>query len=140
VSVPYFTGLSLNYIGFLIISSVQLGATVDYAILFAGRYLENRAKLPKKAAVIRTIQDSAGSILTSAGIMTTAGLVLGLISTNSVISQLGILIARGASLSALLVLVLLPALLGAMEPLIKKTSRKLTLFSPSEIVSKEAPV
>jgi predicted RND superfamily exporter protein len=140
VSVPYFTGLSLNYIGFLIISSVQLGATVDYAILFAGRYLENRVKLPKKAAVLRTIQDSAGSILTSAGIMTTAGLVLGLISTNSVISQLGILIARGASLSALLVLVLLPALLGAMEPLIKKTTRKLTLFSPSEITAEEATV
>lgn len=127
LAVPYFTGQSLNYIGYLIISSVQLGATVDYAILFTNRYLENRRQISRKEAAARTIQDTAGSILTSGGILTSAGMVLGLVSTNGVISQLGILIARGAALSALLVLVLLPALLTTLEGLIRKTTAKLEL-------------
>ena len=126
LAVPYFTGQTLNYIGYLIISSVQLGATVDYAILFTNRYLENRAEMPKKQCAARTIQDTAGSILTS------AGLVLGLISTNGVISQLGILIARGAVLSAILVLVFLPSMLANMEPVIKRTTRKLHFYTLAE--------
>lgn len=127
LAVPYFTGQSLNYIGFLIISSVQLGATVDYAILFTNRYIENRATLYKQEAAFKTISDTAGSIFTSGGILTSAGLVLGLVSTNQVISQLGILIARGAVLSMLLVMVLLPALLTRLEWLVRKTTRKLPL-------------
>ena len=101
---------------------------MDYAILFANRYLENRSQLTKKEAATKTIQDTAGSILTSGGILTIAGLVLGLMSSNSVISQLGILIGRGASLSVLLVLVFLPALLVWLEPLIKRTSHKLDFY------------
>lgn len=132
LAVPYFTGQTLNYIGYLIISSVQLGATVDYAILFTNRYLENRAEMPKKQCAARTIQDTAGSILTSGGILTSAGLVLGLISTNGVISQLGILIARGAVLSAILVLVFLPSMLANMEPVIKRTTRKLHFYTLAE--------
>lgn len=128
IAVPYFTGSSMNYIGYLIISSVQLGATVDYAILFTNRYLENRAQMPRKLCPAKTIQDTAGSILTSGGILTVAGLILGLISTNGVISQLGILVARGAVLSAILVLVFLPALLTAFEPLILRTTRKLHFY------------
>ena len=135
VAIPYFVDTTFNYIGYLIISSVQLGATVDYAILLNNRYLENRRILPKKQAVTKTIQDTAGSILTSGGILTVAGLVLGLISTNTVISQLGILIARGAVLSAILVLVFLPALLTWLEPGIKATSRKLNFY---DFTKKEA--
>ena len=128
IAVPYFTGSSMNYIGYLIISSVQLGATVDYAILFTNRYLENRSQMPRKLCPAKTIQDTAGSILTSGGILTVAGLILGLISTNGVISQLGILVARGAILSSLLVLVFLPTLLTTFEPLILRTTRKLHFY------------
>ena len=124
ISVPYFTGQDLNYIGYLIISSVQLGATVDYAILFTNRYLENRAALSRREAVQKTTCDTA------AGILTSAGLVLGFVSTNSVISQLGILVARGAVLSTLLVMGFLPALLVACEGLIRRTSRKMVFFDP----------
>jgi predicted RND superfamily exporter protein len=125
VSVPYYTGQSINYIGYLIISSIQLGATVDYAILFANRFIENRENLNKKQAIRQTISDTAGSILTSGGILTMAGLVLGLISSNTLISQLGILIARGAVLSMALVLVFLPALLTCLEGIIIKTTKGL---------------
>ena len=122
MAVPYFMGDSINYIGYLVISSVQLGATVDYAILFANRYIENREKLRPQKAGLQTITDTAGSILTSGGILTMAGLVLGLISTNMLISQLGILLARGAALSTVLVLVLLPALLVWLDALLQKTT------------------
>ena len=137
MAVPYFTDQTLNYIGYLIISSVQLGATVDYAILFANRYFENRTSMVKSEAAFRTIQGTAGSILTSAGIMTSAGLVLGFVSTNGVISQLGILIARGAVLSAILVLVFLPTLLTTLEGLIRKTTKKQEFYPENQKTGKE---
>lgn len=122
VAVPYFSGQHINYIGYLIISSVQLGATVDYAILFTNRYIENRAELHKKEAIPQTIRDTAGSILTSGGILTMAGLVLGLVSSNTLISRLGILIARGAALSMTMVLVFLPAQLIWCEGIVIKST------------------
>lgn len=129
MAVPYFTGENLNYIGYLVISSVQLGATVDYAILFANRYLAVRKRMPRKYAARRTISDTAGSILTSGSILTMAGLVLGIVTTNTLISQLGILLARGAALSTVLVLVFLPALLTIFDSVIQKTTRKCKFYS-----------
>lgn len=123
IAVPYFTGQTLNYIGYLIITSIQLGATVDYAILFTNRYLDNRKLFHKKTAIPRTISETAGSIFTSGAILTTAGLVLGIVSSNVVISQLGVLIARGAILSVVLVLVFLPALLSIFDKFIGKTTK-----------------
>lgn len=69
LSFPYFASERLNYISYLIISSIQLGATVDYAILYTDRYIENRKTLGKKAAVIQTTKDTTLSILTSGGIL-----------------------------------------------------------------------
>jgi predicted RND superfamily exporter protein len=128
VSIPYFTGQTLNYIGFLIISSIQLGATVDYAILFASRYLENRGSLDKKEAALKTVSDTVVSIFTSGGILATGGLLLSAVSTNGMIAELGILIARGAALSALLVLFFLPALLTLLDGLIQKTTLGLRFY------------
>ena len=124
MAVPYFTDQTLNYIGYLIISSVQLGATVDYAILFANRYFENRTSMVKSEAAFRTIQGRRAASSPRRGLRLPAGLVpWGFVSTNRVISQLGILIARGAVLSAILVLVFLPTLLTTMEGLIRKTTK-----------------
>lgn len=130
MAVPYFTGQNLNYIGYLVISSVQLGATVDYAILFANRYIVVRGRMPRKQAARRTITDTAGSIFTSGIILTMAGLVLGLVSTNTLISQLGMLLARGAALSTILVLVFLPALLALLDPVIQKTTWHCNFYTP----------
>jgi predicted RND superfamily exporter protein len=120
LSITYLMGTSLNYIGFLIVSTVQLGATVDYAILFARKYLDRRITLDKKKAIIDTIEETAPSILSSALIITIAGLGLGLISTNSVISQLGILVGRGASISAIMVLLFVPTAFMVCDKLINK--------------------
>jgi predicted RND superfamily exporter protein len=133
LAIPYFKGESVYYIAYLIINSVQLGATVDYAILFASRYLENRKSNEKNKAVIKTIKDTIISILTSASILTFSGVLLGTFSSNGVISQLGFLVGRGATISTILVLFFLPCLFVLMDKIIIKTTLKLKF----EIISQK---
>ena len=123
LSFPYFQSTTLHYIGYLIISSVQLGATIDYAILFTSRYLEERQLKNRHESARATIQICVLSLFTSAIILTIVGNVLGLISTNLVLRQLGTLIGRGAVISFLLVLIVLPALLIIFDKLIEKTTK-----------------
>lgn len=125
---PYFAGDKMAYLGFMIISSVQLGSTVDYAILFANRYIENRKQLLKKDAAIQTVSDTAGSILTSASILMMAGFIMGAISTNGVTGQLGILIGRGTLLSSLMVLLFLPSILIFLDKIISKTTLNIDFY------------
>jgi predicted RND superfamily exporter protein len=122
LSIPYLAGDTLNYLGYQIVSSVQLGATVDYGILFMTHYMRNRGGLLKKEAVSKTITDTAATILTPAGILTLAGMILGLISSNGIISQLGIVLGRGALFSAAMVLLVLPGLLCLFDKVIQKTT------------------
>lgn len=122
MSVPYFTGSTLSFVGYLIISSVQLGATIDYAILLADRYLEHRETLPKREAAIEAVSSAGGSIFTSFLILASAGLSLGFISQTAAISELGILIGRGAFISGIMVLTLLPELLVMFDGIIMKTT------------------
>ncbi len=121
-SFPYFAGENMTFLGYIIISAVQLGSTVDYAILFATRYREYRESLPKTAAVMQTVKATTGSILTSASILAVAGLIMGKVSTTGVIGELGILIGRGTLLSVFMVLFLLPALLMLCDAIIQKTT------------------
>ena len=130
LSVPYFLGNSMAYIGFMIISSVQLGATVDYAILFTNRYIENRGRMDKKSAIVQTVADTTASILTSAGILTVAGIILGMVSSNGMVGEFGILIGRGAALSAAMVLLFLPAMLYFFDWVLPKTTLGLKFFKP----------
>ncbi len=118
LSVPYFADTTIFYIAYLIISSVQLGATVDYAILMTDRYKENRVMLEKKEAVVQTISDVTVSILTSGIVLTVVGFLLGYISTNMLLAQLGIFIGRGAIFSLVIVLLVLPGLLLMFDKLV----------------------
>lgn len=134
LSCPYFMDQTIFYIAYLIISSIQLGATVDYAILMTDRYKENRQNLAgaapqadkragaalKKEAVRQTIADVTVSILTSGSVLTVVGLLLGYISTNQLLAQLGIFVGRGAIFSLLIVLLILPGLLYLFDGLIIK--------------------
>ena len=92
LAIPYFLNTSLNYIGFLIVSSVQLGATVDYGILFTHHYLDNRKLMPKKEAAKNALEETTASILTPASILFFGGLVLYLVSTNSIVKELGLVL------------------------------------------------
>ncbi len=122
LSIPYFQGADLNYIGYQIVSSVQLGATVDYGILLTQRYLEARREMGKRDAARFALTVSTGSILPPAMILTAAGVLLGLVSTNGVISQMGMILGRGAAISAGMVLLMLPHVLIACDKLIQKTT------------------
>lgn len=124
LSIPYFTDTKLVYIAYLILSAIQLGATVDYAILFGTRYMDYRSRHPKKEALLLTGKASMTSIVTSASILAISGFCLGYISTNFAISQIGILIGRGALLSAGTVLFALPALLYLLDGLVRRSSLK----------------
>lgn len=128
LSVPYLQSTTLHYIGYLIISSVQLGATIDYAILLTGRYMDERKTKKRKDAAIESIRVCVLSLFTSAIILTIAGSVLGAISTNLVLSQLGMLVGRGAVISFILVLFVLPALLMIFDRLIEKTTAKTNFY------------
>lgn len=122
LAVPYFAGSPIFYIAYLIISSIQLGATVDYAILMTERYKENRLRLSKKEAVVETIADTTVSILTSGSVLATVGLLLSFISTNQLLAQLGLFVGRGAIFSVGIVLFVLPGLLYLLDRFV--TGRK----------------
>lgn len=124
LSVPYFSDMDLRFIGYLIISSVQLGATVDYAILYADRYIENRRESTADEAAANSLSETILSILTSASILTIAGAFLGILSSNEVISQLGDLVGRGAILSGVLVIFVLPAIMRMCDKLVYFTTYK----------------
>jgi len=125
LSVPYFMDQPIYYIAYLIISSVQLGATVDYAILMTDRYRENRQTLDKKQAVWQTVNDVFVSIMTSGSVLTIVGLLLGYVSSIQLLAQLGVFVGRGAIFSLLIVLFVLPGLLYLFDSLVmhKKKDR-----------------
>ena len=122
LAIPYFTGTSLNYIGYLVIDAVQLGAAVDYAIIFAREYFDRRAGYLPSEAARSTVKHSAITILTSASILTFAGVAVFFISTNGVVSEIGTLIWRGAVLSACMMFMFLPWLFRTCDGLIRRTT------------------
>ena len=129
LSIPYFTDNTIFYIAYLIISSVQLGATVDYAILFSDRYKELRETMPKKQAVIGTVSAVTVSILTSASVLTVVGFLLGKISTHGLLSQLGFLIGKGTLCSLVIVLFVVPGLLYIFDKLVIRKKKTMEVLS-----------
>ena len=124
LSIPYFTDTSLVFIGYLVVSTVQLAATVDYAILFTEDYLVNRKKMSARQSIVRTLNEKTFSISISAIILSSVGFILWLTSSNPVVSSIGLLIGRGALLAFIVVLFFLPAILLVCDKLIGKTTLK----------------
>lgn len=120
MTLPYLMGDSMIYIGYIIVSCLQLGATIDYSILMTNNYLAFRKEMSSNEAEIRAISKSTLSILTSGGILMVVGYLLFFTSSIQAISQVGRLVGRGAILSMVLVLSLLPALLSTFDKQIQK--------------------
>ena len=120
LAVPACTNEPLFYIAYLIISSVQLGATVDYAICLSDRYIETRKTKNRKDALDHTIRYTTLSILTSGSILTLCGFILGKISTHGILAEIGVLLFRGTLCSLIFVLFVLPGLLYVLDkPILK---------------------
>lgn len=119
MSVPYFTASKLSYLCYLIVSTVQMGATVDYAILLTDTYQEKRLHAERKEAMRNTLGNVFSSILVSA--LTLAGFCMAGASSNAILAGMGILIGRGAVLSVVMVMLLLPTFLLASDRIIPYT-------------------
>jgi predicted RND superfamily exporter protein len=127
--VPYLQGDSIMYMGFMIVSCLQLGATIDYSIVMTYRYLENRKHTDKVAASIKASSESMLPILTSGLILAVAGYGVSFLSSVTAIGDLGKLVGRGAMLSMFMVLALLPNLfIWADRLIIVGNSKLLPLF------------
>lgn len=134
MSIPYFSDSTIFYIAYLIISSIQLGATVDYAILFTDRYMEFRKTMDKKQSVIETVSVVSSSLLTSGSVLSVVGLLLGYISTHGIISQLGTLLGVGTLCSLAIVLFVLPGLLYIFDGVIQHKPHR------TKTQTQEAPI
>ncbi len=125
MSIPLLAGNQMIFLGYMIISNILLGATIDYAILFTSNYMEARQTLDKPGSVQAAQSNSMRSILTSGGIFTLGGLVLGLTSSFPTVQLLGYSIMRGGIFATLVTVFVLPALLAILDkPIRKLTWRK----------------
>lgn len=131
LSIPYFTNTKLSFIGYLVISSIQLGATVDYAILYTNEYMFLRQTYNKKDSVIKAGEKVYHSIIPPALILISAGVILSIVSSITLVSELGTVLGRGALLSLLMVIIVLPILLLFLDKVIEKTTL-LTHFRKDE--------
>ena len=124
-SIPAVTGTGMFFLSYLIVSSIQMGATIDYAIVITSRYTAYRKEnVDKRTAIIKTLNESFPTIITSGSIMTSAGFVIGQITSNPVIASLGTTLGTGTLTSIILVMLILPQLLYAFDGVINKTYRK----------------
>lgn len=124
LGIPYYTGTTIPFISSIVIGTIQLGATVDYAILLTSRFKEELANTnDKKEAMIKALQSSSRSIITSALTFFGATAGVGIISELEMISSLCVLMARGAIISMLVILFVLPGILLMFEGIIVKTSK-----------------
>ena len=128
LSIPYFTNISLVFVGYLIISTVQLAATVDYAILLTEAYNHHRKEMTAVKAIVKTLDEKTFSISISAAILSSVGFILWITSSNPIVSSIGILLGRGALLAFVMVVLLLPAMLLVCDKLIKKTTYKANFY------------
>ena len=123
MGIPGFTGTRLPFVASVVIGTIQLGATVDYAILMTSRYQTERAAgKTKEEAVMIAHRTSFTSIIVSAFSFFAATFGVGLYSNISMISSLCLLMARGAMISMATVLIVLPSVLLFMDPVIVRTS------------------
>lgn len=122
MAIPYYVGDSMMFLGYLIVSSIQLGATIDYAILFTNNYLTFRKTKAKRTASQMAVDKSLPSIITSGGILVCAAYLIKWCSTINAVSEIGHLIGRGALLSMFLVVFFLPHVLVVFDKLIEFTN------------------
>ncbi|MEY8336545.1 MMPL family transporter [Lachnospiraceae bacterium 62-35] len=125
MSLPYLYGQELVFLGYLMVSSMQLGATVDYSILMTNTYLSIREhEADKKKAAVEAVNQCILSILTSGTVLTVAGYGVYYLSSVKAIATMGQLIGRGGMFGMVLVLTLLPWLLNVFDARIMKDREK----------------
>ena len=124
MSISYFGGTTLPFIAPITLGTIQLGATIDYAILMTTTYLRNRSTMDKNEAMLTTLNYCGTSILISGMCFFAATFGVGLYSQIEMIGSLCTLISRGALISMIVVITVLPSILMIFDKLILKTTKK----------------
>ena len=132
MAIPYFTGGSIAYLGYLTIEAVQLGAAVDYSIIFTHEYLRLRREAPARTAAWRGISHSTLAILNSSVILMIAAIAIYTMASSPMVQSLGMLIARGVLLADVLIFLVLPLLFIVLDWVIRHTSIGLGFFDPKK--------
>jgi len=134
-SVPTVQHKDVFFLSYLIVSSIQMGANIDYAIVTSGRYMELKNKMPKKQAIIETMNFAFPTIITSGTMMVLAGFFIGLMSSNGAVCGIGECLGRGTVFSIIAVMFVLPQILLLGEKVIDRTSFAVSIPLKLERVS-----
>ena len=129
-SVPTLTGTPLYFLGYLIVNAIMMGANIDYAIVISSHYQEQKKYMPHKQAIIHALNSAFPTVFTSGSMMASAGLLIGNMSTQPVVSIMGMCIGRGTIISIILVLLVLPSILVLGDSIIERTSFRFKGLEP----------
>ena len=132
LTLAYLIGDKINFMAYLIVSAIELGATVDYAILFSSKYFEEKENCTGVVAVKNAVHRSAPSVITSASILIFTCVAVTLLTTNPIVGQITRLIAIGTCFSLILVFTLLPSILNIKERVSRWYSIKKGKGDPDE--------
>ena len=134
-AVPSIEGQTVFFIAYLIVSAIQMGATIDYAIVISNRYLQLIQQMPLKEAITETLNQSFPTIFTSGSILTCAGFLIGEIASDATVASIGVALGRGTLISIILVLFVLPQILLMGDIIIEKTALTMNITRPQREVA-----
>ena len=132
-SFPTITGKYIFFLGYLIVSSIQMGANIDYAIVIASRYQELKSKMHHRDAIVETLNFAFPTIITSGSILSICGFLIGSMTSEPVIAGIGESLGRGTVISIIMVMFALPQILLIGSGIVDKTS-----FSVPSITEKKS--
>ena len=132
---PSIEGQTVFFIAYLIVSAIQMGATIDYAIVISNRYLQLKQQMPLKEAITETLNQSFPTIFTSGSILTCAGFLIGEIASDATVASIGVALGRGTLISIILVLFVLPQILLMGDIIIEKTALTMNITRPQREVA-----
>ena len=121
-SFPTLMEQPLYFLGYLIVQAIQMGANIDYAIVISSHYQECKKSMPHKQAIVEALNKAFPTVFTSGTILASAGLLIGNLSAQPVVSIMGMCIGRGTIISIILVLLVLPSILVLGDSIIERTS------------------
>ena len=124
-SFPTLTNTPMYFLGYLIVQAIQMGANIDYAIVISSHYQEKKQYMPHKEAIVHAVNAAFPTVFTSGTIMAAAGLLIGNMSAQPVVSIMGTCLGRGTIVSIVLVLCVLPATLVLGDSIIERTRFKM---------------
>ena len=121
-SLPYLLDEPVYFLGYLVVSAIQMGATIDYAIVITSRYMDLKTYMPIREAAVEALNQAFPTIVTSGSMLVAAGFIISNISSNAAVAAIGLALGRGTLTSILLVLLALPQTLLVGDIIIQKTA------------------